>query len=142
MRLLITTPTAVVIDDPDVAAVRAEDESGSFGILSGHADFLTALTVSVVAWRRRDDRHRFCAVRRGVLSVSHGSLVAIATREALVGDDLERLEHVVLAEFRNNIEAERTARTASLQLEMKAIRQIVRYLRPERPGAFEDGGRP
>ena len=59
-----------------------------------------------------------------------------------VGDDLERLEHVVLAEFRNNIEAERTARTASLQLEMKAIRQIVRYLRPERPGAFEDGGRP
>jgi F-type H+-transporting ATPase subunit epsilon len=142
MRLLITTPTAVVIDDPDVVAVRAEDESGSFGILSGHADFLTALTVSVVAWRRRDDRHRFCAVRRGVLSVSHGSLVAIATREALVGDDLERLEHVVLAEFRNNIEAERTARTASLQLQMKAIRQIVRYLRPERPGAFGDAGRP
>jgi F-type H+-transporting ATPase subunit epsilon len=43
-----------VIDDPDVVAVRAEDESGSFGILSGHADFLTALTVSVVAWRRRE----------------------------------------------------------------------------------------
>ena len=26
MRLLITTPTAVVIDDPDVVAVRADDE--------------------------------------------------------------------------------------------------------------------
>jgi len=51
MRLLITTPTAVVIDDPDVVTVRAEDESGSFGILNGHADFLTALTVSVVSWR-------------------------------------------------------------------------------------------
>jgi F-type H+-transporting ATPase subunit epsilon len=136
MRLLITTPTAVVIDDPDAIAVRADDETGSFGILGGHADFLTALTVSVVAWRRSHDRHRFCAVRRGVLSVSHGNLVAIATREALVGDDLERLEHVVLAEFRNNVEAERTARTASLQLQMKAIRQIVRYLRPERPGAW------
>lgn len=139
MRLLITTPAAVVIDDPDVVAVRAEDESGSFGILGGHADFLTALTVSVVAWRRSDGRHRFCAVRRGVLSVSDGNLVAIATREALVGNDLERLEHVVLAEFRNNMEAERTARTASLKLQMKAIRQIIRYLRPERPGAF--GGR-
>ncbi len=34
MRLLITTPTAVVIDDPNVVAVRAEDESGSFGILN------------------------------------------------------------------------------------------------------------
>ena len=35
MRLLITTPTAVVIDDPNVVAVRAEDESGGFGILIG-----------------------------------------------------------------------------------------------------------
>jgi F-type H+-transporting ATPase subunit epsilon len=139
MRLLITTPTAVVIDDPDVVAVRAEDESGSFGILGGHADFLTALTVSVVAWRRGNDSRRFCAVRRGVLSVSRGTLVAIGTREALVGDDLDHLEHVVLANFRNNVEAERTARTATLQLQMKAIRQIVRYLRPERPGALGRG---
>lgn len=139
MRLLITTPTAVVVDEPDTVAVRAEDESGSFGILPGHADFLTALTVSVVSWRRTDGARRFCAVRRGVLAVSRGTLVAIATREALVGDNLDHLEHVVLANFRNNVEAERTARTASLQLQMKAIRQIVRYLRPERPGAFGGG---
>ncbi len=56
MKLLITTPTAVVINAQDVAAVRAEDESGSFGILNGHADFLTALTVSVVSWHNADDR--------------------------------------------------------------------------------------
>jgi F-type H+-transporting ATPase subunit epsilon len=139
MRLLITTPTAVVIDDPHVVAVRVEDESGSLGILGGHADFMTALTVSVVSWRRIDGVRRFCAVRRGVLTVSQGSLVAIATREALVGDDLHHLEHAVLAEFRNRVEAERAARTASLRLQMKAIRQIVQYLRPERPGALEGG---
>ena len=139
MRLLITTPTAVVVDDPVVVGVQAEDESGSFGILEGHADFLTALTVSVASWRRTDEVRRFCAVRRGVLSVSRGSLVAIGTREALVGDDLDHLEHVVLAEFRDNLEAERMARTATLQLQMKAIRQIVRYLRPERAGAVGGG---
>ena len=33
MRLLITTPTDVMLDDPDVVALRAEDESGGFGIL-------------------------------------------------------------------------------------------------------------
>jgi len=136
MKLLITTPTAVVIDERDVVAVRAEDESGSFGILNGHADFLTALTVSVVSWHRADNRRRFCAVRRGVLSVGNGSEVAIATREAIAGDDLARLEHEVLARFREALEAERTARTESLQLQMRAIRQIVRYLRPERPGIF------
>jgi F-type H+-transporting ATPase subunit epsilon len=140
MRLLITTPTTVVVDESDVAAVRAEDESGSFGILAGHANFLTALAVSVVSWRRADGTRRYCAVRRGVLSVSDGTVVAIATREAISGDDLDHLEHVVLADFRDSIEAERAARTASLQLQMNAIRQIVRYLRPERPGAL--GGVP
>ena len=139
MRLLITTPTAVVIDEQDVVAVRAEDESGSFGILAGHADFLTALTVSVVRWHYADDRKRFCAVRRGMLSVTNGSEVAIATREAIPGDDLDRLEAVVLAQLREALEMERTARTESLQLQMKAIRQIVRYLRPERPGIFGGG---
>ncbi len=139
MRLMITTPSAVVIDDPNVVAVRAEDESGSFGILSGHADFLTALTVSVVSWHHSGDRQKFCAVRRGVLSVTNGDEVAIATREALPGDDLDHLEQVVLAEFHDTLEAERTARAESLQLQMKAIRQIVRYLRPERPGIFGGG---
>ena len=140
MRLLITTPTDVMLDDPDVVALRAEDESGGFGILDGHADFLTALTISVVSWRRADNRRRFCAVCRGVLSVTKGREVAIATRQAVLGDDLDHLEHVVLAEFREAIEAERVARTESAQLQMKAIRQIVRYLRPERSSRF--GGEP
>ena len=139
MKLVITTPTAVVIEDPDVIAVRAEDESGSFGILNGHADFVAALTVSVVSWHHADDRRRFCAVRRGVLSVINGNEVAIATREAILGDDLDRLEQIVLAEFREALEAERTERTESLQLQMKAIRQIVRYLRPDRSGVFGGG---
>ncbi len=136
MRVLITTPTAVAVDDTNVVALRAEDESGSFGILNGHADFLTALTVSVVSWHHADDRPRFCAVRYGVLSVTKGSEVWIATREALAGDDLDHLEQVVLAEFRAAVEAERIARTEGVQLQMKAIRQIVRYLRPQRSGVF------
>jgi F-type H+-transporting ATPase subunit epsilon len=139
MRLLITTPTAVVTDDPDVSAVRAEDETGSFGILQGHADFLTVLSVSVVAWRRADGSQQYCAVRRGVLRVNGGSEVAIATREAIIGDDLDHLEQVVVGELRSTLETERMARTESLQLQMKAIRQIVRYLRPERTGILGDG---
>jgi F-type H+-transporting ATPase subunit epsilon len=139
MRLLIATPTAVVIDDRNVTAVRAEDESGSFGILTGHADLLTALNVSIVSWHGANDNARYCAVRRGVLSVTNGNEVAIATREAVPGDDLECLEQVVLAEFHKRLDAERASRTESLQLQMKTIRQIIRYLRPDRPGALEGG---
>ena len=89
MRLVIATPTGIVIDNRDVASTRAEDASGSFGILDGHADFLTALSVCVVSWREKNGAQRFCAVRRGTLAVRNGSEVSIATREALVGDDLE-----------------------------------------------------
>lgn len=133
MRLLISTPTLVVVDEAGVQAVRAEDESGSFGILEGHDDFLTALAVSVVAWHAADGRRRYCAVRRGVLSMMGGHEVAIATREAIVGDDLDKLEQIVLAEFRQRAEAERAERAQGVELQMKAIRQIVRFLRPEKP---------
>jgi len=136
MNLSITTPLAVVVDEQGVTALRAEDPSGSFGILPGHADFLTSLVISVLSWRRADGRQLFCAVRRGVLSVSNGKDVALATREAIPGDDLDHLERVVLAQFRGALEAERVARTESLRLQMKAIRQIVRYLRPQRPDLF------
>ena len=139
MRLLITTPTAIVVDESNVSSVRAEDDSGSFGILRGHADLLTALNISIVSWHAADNRVRYCAVRRGVLSATGGTEVAIATREAIAGDDLDHLEAIVLDEFRERSETERASRTESLQLQMKAIRQIVRYLRPDKRGAMEGG---
>jgi F-type H+-transporting ATPase subunit epsilon len=139
MRLLITTPIAIAIDESSVTSVRAEDDSGSFGILKGHADLLTALNISIVSWHTANNRVHYCAVRRGVLSVTGGAEVAIATREAIAGDDLDRLEEIVLGEFRSRSETERASRTASLRLQMKAIRQIVQYLRPNKRSAVEDG---
>lgn len=133
MRLLITDPTTVVADHPDVVSVRAEDASGGFGILDRHADLLTALNVSVVQWRHADGRLGYCAVRRGVLSVRGGNEVAIATRQAQRGDDLDQLEQVVLARFRAELDTERSERVASLRLHMAAIRQIVAALRPAGP---------
>lgn len=131
MRLLITEPVAVVADYSDVVAVRAEDASGSFGILPHHADFLTVLTASVVMWRHADGRVGYCAVRGGILTVRNGSAVAVATREAQLGEDLEQLEHAVLSRFAAEADAERNERVAATRLHMEAIRQIVRTLRPD-----------
>lgn len=134
MRLLITTPTSLVAEEDGIRSLRAEDATGSFGVLDRHADFLTVLAVSIVTWKRKDGAERFCAVRRGVLSVTQGTQVSIATREAVVGNDLETLEHVVLGRFREAMEAERSARTESLTLQMKAIRRIIQHLRPQHGG--------
>jgi F-type H+-transporting ATPase subunit epsilon len=133
MRLLITDPQHIVADFADVVAVRAEDSSGSFGIMTGHADFLTALEVSVMSWRHADGKIRFCALREGVLIVSGGRKISIITREAHLGDDLDELERVVLAGYRADAERERSGRVAATRLRTQAIRQIVAALRGGSP---------
>jgi F-type H+-transporting ATPase subunit epsilon len=54
--------------------------------------------------------------------------VAIATREAHPGDDLDRLEAEVVAGYRRGEESERTERTAAAKLRMQAIRRMVAAL--------------
>ena len=134
MRLSIVTPLSVVVDEGDVLALRAEDATGSFGILPRHADFLTSLVISVVHWQSRNGARHYCAVRRGVLSVAGGHDIVIATREAVAGDDLAILDETVRSRFRADIDSERTEKVESTRLRLNAIRQIMRHLRPGRRG--------
>ena len=122
-----------MIDGAEVSHLRAEDDSGAFGILPGHADFLTALTISVLTWRGGGGTEHHVAVRGGILEVKQGRTIAVATREAVAGDDLHRLEAEVLAEFHHREEEERAARVDSHRLYLNAIRHIFRTLRPEPP---------
>ncbi|SRR5579875_886733 len=130
MRLVVTTPTEIALDENAVRYVRAEDASGSFGVEPRHADLLTTLAICVVRWRDSSDRERYVAVRGGVLRVRNGNLVEIATREAVVADDLARLQGQVLSTMTKNLEAEQSARAGALRLEHAVIRHIYRYLRP------------
>jgi F-type H+-transporting ATPase subunit epsilon len=133
MRLVVTTPAAIIVNTEDVRYVRAEDLSGSFGIQPGHADLLTALTISVLVWRDAGGIERYAAVRGGVLRVSCGSLVEVATREAIVAEDLGSLRDVVLAQMRQHAESEQAARVGALGLQHAVVQQIYRYLRPAEP---------
>lgn len=130
MNLKITTPLAVLADEDDVIALRAEDASGGFGILPGHTDFLTSLAISVVSWRRHNGAVRYAAVRGGILSVTGGQDIGIATREAVLGEDPLRLEQDILASFHTAEEAARIEHVEQARLQLSAIRQIMRHLRP------------
>ncbi len=133
MRLVVTTPTAIALDESSVRQVRAEDASGGFGIEPRHADFLTTLSICVVRWSNGGGE-RYLAVRGGVLRVREGKVVEIATREAVIDEDLGHLRSEILAAMAQGIEADREARSGALNLEQAAIRQIYRYLRPsDRP---------
>lgn len=122
-----------VLQTDEAVHVKAEDASGAFGILQGHADFLTVLAVSVLTWRDGQGREHYVAVRAGMLSVRNGSSVGVATPEAVAGEDLHLLEADVLSRFQRHLDEERAARSQAQRLHLAAIRQIIRLLRPE-PG--------
>lgn len=127
MRLRIVTPMRKVVDIDRVASVRAEDATGAFGVLPGHADFLTVLSVSIVSWRKDDGQEAYAAVRGGILETS-GDIVEIATRGAVASESLPALREDVLARFRKEADLEEISRTASAKLSLALIRQLQKYL--------------
>ncbi|GGB55672.1 ATP synthase epsilon chain [Roseibium aquae] len=133
MTLRIMTPLAIVVDQP-AGSLRAMDASGSFGILPGHADFLTRLAVSVVSWTTPEGASRFCAVRGGSLTMRAGH-VAIATREAVTGDDLATLDREVLERFHAEMDEERVEHVETTRLHLSAMRQMLARLQPKSRGA-------
>ena len=135
MKLRITTPLEVVVDEDGVQALRAEDSSGGFGILAGHADFLTSLAISVVRWKTKTKPD---AIARcdGAFSASMGP--GHFDRHARRGPRRRSRDprETVLARFRADIETERSERVNSTRLELSAIRQIVSHLRGRRHGIW------
>ena len=139
MKLIVTTPLALVTEADDVAHLRAEDDSGAFGILPGHADFLTALAFSVVSWRDSKGAEHHLAVKGGMLEVHGGNAISIATRKAIAGDDLAQLETDVIDHFRRERDEEQVAHADAQRLYVAAIREICRFLRSERAPSIPGG---
>jgi F-type H+-transporting ATPase subunit epsilon len=139
MKLTVTTPLSMIAEAGDVVHLRAEDQTGAFGILPGHADFLTVLALSVATWRDAKGAEHHVAVRGGLLQVDGGQRIAIATREAVASDDLHLLETEVLTAFHRRNEEELAARTDAQRLYLSAIRQICSFLKSERQPAVPGG---
>lgn len=141
LQLRISSPFDVLVSEDNVLSIRAEDETGGFGILPGHADFLTVLPVSVVRWHGSGDVLRYCALRGGVLRVADGGRrVEIACRQGVLGDDLATLASQVAAYREREADEARQARSRNVQMHARAVRQLVGLLTKTRQG--EESGSP
>lgn len=126
MHLVLSGLGEVLVDAHGVQSVRAEDASGGFGLWPGHADFLTVVGVGVLSWQDHAGVWHHCAVRRGVLTMRNGVELKVATREAIAGDDLDRLEQDVLIQLTQRQNAEDETRRQVRQLEVRTLRELVR----------------
>lgn len=140
LHLTVSTPATVLVDETDVRSVRAEDESGGFGILPGHTDLLTSLPASVLRWRGAGGVQRYCVLRSGVLMVTGGNRVSVACRRGAVGDDLSELEAEVHAAHSADTDAARQARVEQMRLHARVVRQLMHYLRPGSQGDIAPPG--
>ncbi|MDX1811450.1 MAG: F0F1 ATP synthase subunit epsilon, partial [Gammaproteobacteria bacterium] len=51
----------------DVVSFVAEDESGSFGLMAGHADLMTALSFGLARYRQGTETWEYLAIPGGLL---------------------------------------------------------------------------
>jgi len=143
MKLTVTTPESVVVAADDVAALRAEDASGWFGLRPGHADLVAVLVPSVISWRGGDEVEHYVAVRGGVLTVADGERIDVATRQAVAGNDYDTLDAALASAVEAAHEEESRARTEAIGLEATAVRALEAYLQAAsgaRPPTVGGGG--
>lgn len=127
MQLEIVTPLQISLDMP-VRRIVAEGPDGSFGMLPHHIDFVSQVVPGILVYEDMQGREHYAAVNSGTM-VKCGDLVRVATRSAILGDDLDTLETRMKQEFRQQDEAEREARSALARLEAQMIRH---FLDPEK----------
>ena len=137
LSLSVTTPLHTLVAAQSVRSIRAEDQSGSFGILAGHVDFLTVLPASVLRWKTAEGVERYCAMRSGLLRVTGGSVVEVACREGVLGDDLEALLAHVRALRQAEEEEERRARVEAMRMQTQTVRQMMQVFHPQRPAGLD-----
>jgi F-type H+-transporting ATPase subunit epsilon len=91
-KLSIVTPSSIMVRE--VQSLRLTDETGAFGILKGHADFLTALPPSLGYYLDATGKEIFVAVDGGVFSI-RGKDVTLTTKELFESEQPEELSAIM-----------------------------------------------
>jgi alternate F1F0 ATPase F1 subunit epsilon len=123
LTLEIITPYGRVVKSVD--SLRAEDASGSFGILARHLDLLTVLRPCIVIYKH-GDQEGYLAVNGGILRVENGA-VTIASREAVEGVNLSELRATVESDFAKKAEKEATFMDLISNMEKLLLDNLVKF---------------
>jgi len=127
VNVRVFTPTEVVLET-EAVHVTAEDPTGSLGVRPGHAPLVTPLVKGILVVREAGGRERYVAVNGGVLIVNRDR-VEVVSRQAVLSDDLARLEETVLARFEREAETDRAGHVAFEKMRLDFLRRVLEFQR-------------
>lgn len=124
--LNIVTPAGIF--SRDITHIRLRDESGAFGIMKGHIDFLTVLIPSLCYYRDENGKEMFLAVDGGIFSVRAG-VATLTSREIFESADAEKLAELMESTFEQRRKAEAELREMLGNIEKSFLEKTAAFLR-------------
>jgi F-type H+-transporting ATPase subunit epsilon len=95
-RLKIVTPTKMI--ERDISHIRLRDETGFFGVMKDHINFLTVLEASLCYYLDAEGKEVFLAVDGGIFHMSKGT-ATLTSRDVFESDDVEKLSEAISGAF-------------------------------------------
>lgn len=114
----------------NVTSFVGADSSGSFGILAGHARFMTALNYGLARYQVEDNSWRYLAFPGGILYFLNNHLY-ISSRRFLCDTDYQRISAGLLAQLLAEETELKKIKDSLCQLEQEMFRRLWQMGRNE-----------
>ena len=115
----------------DAVSFVGVDDSGSFGILAGHARMMTCLSIGLARFQRSDGAWRFLALPGAVLYFT-GNQLYLTTRRYLHDPDYQHVSAALRKELLADEEKLRGIRDSLHRLEDEMLKRIWTLQRDRR----------
>lgn len=116
----------------DVTSFIGEDASGSFGIMAGHARFMTALSFGLVRFRNGEEAPwQYAAIPGGILYFSDNKLM-ISTRHFLLDNNYERICQLLQDELLEEEESLQGTKESLQRMEQEMFKRLWAMRRQEK----------
>ena len=106
-----------------VESFVGEDRSGSFGILPGHARFMTSLSFGLARFRLRRGAWHYIAMPGAVLYFEANRLW-IGTRRFLLDDDYNRISRLLREQLLTEEQALKDTKRSLRRMEEELLRRL------------------
>ena len=107
----------------DLVSFVGEDGSGSFGILAGHARFITVLVIGLSRFRTTDGHWRYIAMPGAVLRFAD-DVLTLSTRRCLVDDDYTRISAALAEQLLAEEEKLQTMKQSLRRMEDEVLKRL------------------